>query len=396
MAHGHDTPATPASPAVRRTVIAILVPFVLATIAGIVLLWPSGGEQPSLPAPDRVDATILDIKKCPDQEENPECRQAVVELESGEEAVVPLPFGAGAPAFAKGDEVVLGHNQGNYEFLDFQRSVPLFALGIAFALAVVVLSRWRGLAALAGLGFSALVLTFFILPSLLEGSSPLAVAIVGAAAIMIGTLYLSHGLSVRTSIALIGTLISLTLTGVLGYFVIDIGSFAGLSTESSGFLASVADQLDFRGLLLAGLVIGALGVLDDVTVTQTAAVWELAAADPNARRRDLFAAGLRIGREHVAATVNTLVLAYAGAALPLLMLLVISDQTVGSMLTSETVAQEVVRALAGSLGIVAAVPVTTALAAMAVRQGSTQPRARRGRRARRPQQETDEVDAWLG
>lgn len=391
MAHGHGTPSQPASPTVRRTVVAVLVPFVLATIAGLVLLWPSGKDQPTLPAPERVNATILDIKKCPDQEQNPDCRQAVVELESGEEATVPMPFGAGAPEFAEGDDVVLGHNEGNYEFLDFQRSVPLLALGIAFALAVVVLSRWRGLAALAGLGVSALVLIFFVLPALLDGQSPLPVAVVGAAAIMIATLYLSHGVSVRTSVALIGTLISLTLTGVLGYFVIDGGDFTGL-TDQAQSLAPVADQLDFRGLLLAGLVIGALGVLDDVTVTQTAAVWELSAADPNSRRRDLFAAGLRIGREHVAATVNTLVLAYAGAALPLLMLLVVADQSIGNIVTNEEVAQEVVRALAGSLGIIAAVPVTTALAAVAVRQESPRPR---GRRARRSQPETSDTDNWL-
>ena len=141
---------------------------------------------------------------------------------------------------------------------------------------------------------------------------------------------------------------------------------------------ALESDIDVRGLLLAGLVIGALGVLDDVTVTQTAAVWEVARADPDATRPHLVGAGLRIGRDHVAATVNTLVLAYAGAALPVLLLFAVSGQGVVDTVTTELVAQEVVRALVGGLGIVAAVPVTTVLAALAVRE---RPR-RRGRRVR--------------
>jgi uncharacterized membrane protein len=204
------------------------------------------------------------------------------------------------------------------------------------------------------------------------------VAVVGSSAIMIITLYLSHGISVRTSVALLGTLISLTLTGLLGAYFTQAAQFAGLADESSAYLGALESDIDVRGLLLAGLVIGALGVLDDVTVTQTAAVWEVARADPDATRPRLVGAGLRVGRDHVAATVNTLVLAYAGAALPVLLLFAVSGQGVIDTVTTELVAQEVVRALVGGLGIVAAVPVTTVLAALAVRE---RPR-RRGRRVR--------------
>lgn len=249
-------------------------------------------------------------------------------------------------------------------------------LAVAFGLAVVVLSRWRGLAALAALGITLVVLTGFVLPALLVGRPPLAVAVVGASTIMVCSLYLAHGLHLRTSIALLGTLVSLTITGVLGAVFVTVGRFTGLAEESSAYLSAVAVEVDVRGLLLAGLVIGALGVLDDVTVTQTAAVWEVARADRTASRRALMRSGMRIGRDHVASTVNTLVLAYAGAALPLLVLFAVADAPWTDVVTTELVAQEVVRALVGGIGIVSAVPVTTGLAVLAVRP--------RGAAARRP------------
>jgi uncharacterized membrane protein len=374
----------PSAPAVRRTVIAILLPLILATVAGIVLLWPSG-DKPQIQGAQRADATILDIQECAlpaDADAETACWEATVRIDSGPdegvEVVVPVPFGEDAPVFTAGDAVVVGAAEGQpiesrYELIDLQRAWSLFALALTFAVAVIALSRWRGLRALGSLALSVLILIVFVLPALLEGKPPLAVAVVGASAIMIGTLYLTHGFSARTSVALLGTLISLSLTGVLGLLFTTIGRFTGLAGESERFLATVGETIDLRGLLLAGLVIGALGVLDDVTVTQTAAVWELADADPAASRRTLFSAGLRIGREHVSAAVNTLVLAYAGASLSLLMLFAVSGQGVLDTVTTELVAQEVVRALVGGLGIIAAVPVTTLIAALAVRERPGRP-----------------------
>ncbi len=386
--HRHTGEAgLPSVPAVRRAVVAVLVPLILATVAGLVLLWPRG-DLPQAEGAQRSNATILEIRECAQQAEatGDECREAEVRVDSGADqgllVTVPVPFGSGAPDFEAGDKVVLGAVadvplESRYELVDFQRDVPLLVLAVTFGLAVFALSRWRGLAALAGLGISIAVLVTFVLPALLDGGPPLAVAVVGAAAIMTGTLYLAHGFSLRTSVALLGTLISLALTGVLGLAFTQVGQFTGLVDESSPYLGAVAESLDIRGLLLAGIVIGALGVLDDVTVTQTAAVWELAAADPDASRRSLFRAGLRIGREHVSAAVNTLVLAYAGASLPLLLLFAVSGQGVLDTVTNELVAQEVVRALVGGLGIVAAVPVTTVVAALAVRERPRRPRGRR-------------------
>jgi len=406
MEHGHSTgesglPSTgqhagesglPSAPAVRLTVIAVLLPLIAATVAGLIVLWPDG-DLPEVEGAQRSDATILDIRPCaapPEEGSGEECCEADVRIDSGADegvrVVVPVPFGAGAPDFDPGDRVIVGAVpdapiESRYELLDYQRQMPLLILAVTFATAVIVLSRWRGLASLASLGLSIAILITFVLPALLDGRPPLAVAIVGASTIMIATLYLSYGFSVRTSVSLLGTLFSLTLTGVLGLIFTTAGRFTGLADETSRYLGAVGASIDLHGLLLAGLVIGALGVLDDVTVTQTAAVWELADADPEASRRSLFAAGLRIGRQHVSATVNTLVLAYAGASLPVLLLFAVSGQGPLDTVTNELIAQEVVRALVGGLGIVAAVPLTTLIASLAVRE-RPRPSRTRGRRAR--------------
>lgn len=225
----------------------------------------------------------------------------------------------------------------------------------------------------------------FVVPAVLAGESPLLVAIVGSAAIMLVALYLSHGLSSRTTVAVLGTTASLGLIGVLAYVVVVASRFSGLGTEETSALSGLASGIDLRGLLLAGIIIGSLGVLDDVTVTQTSAVWEIARANPSLPARAIYRAGNRIGRDHVASTVNTLVLAYAGASLPLLLLFTLSSAETSNVLTSELIAQEVVRALVGGIGIVAAVPMTTALATMVAtsdryRSRSAAAAARRRRR----------------
>jgi uncharacterized membrane protein len=191
---------------------------------------------------------------------------------------------------------------------------------------------------------------------------------------MLIALYMCHGLSARTSVAVVGTLLSLVLIGILGSVFIDWAVLTGNTDDSTGLIHGLYPSIDMSGLLLAGVIIGSLGVLDDVTVTQTSAVWELHEANPTMGRRGLYRAGIRIGRDHIASVVNTLVLAYAGAALPLLLLFSIAQSSVGTVANSELVAEEIVRTLVGSIGLVAAVPVTTALAALVVaadREGAT-------------------------
>jgi uncharacterized membrane protein len=210
------------------------------------------------------------------------------------------------------------------------------------------------------------VLTLFILPAILQGSNPLLVAVIGGSAIMLATLYLCHGLSARTSVAVLGTLISLLLIGALGSLFIGWAALTGNTDDQTSLVHGLYPDIGIQGLLLAGVLIGSLGVLDDVTVTQTSAVWELKEADPGAGWRKLYGSAMRIGRDHIASVVNTLVLAYAGAALPLMLLFSIADSGVSTVATSEVVAEEIVRTLVGSIGLVASVPVTTLLAALVV------------------------------
>jgi uncharacterized membrane protein len=357
---------------VRIALAVVLVPLVAATVVGLVLLWPSSSEVRPPPglAVARAHATVVDVHPC--RNAVPQCLAATVDLTSGAgapgRAEAAMPFGAQAPVVEPGDRVVLSYFAEapagqQYQFVDFDRTQPLLLLLGVFVAGVLLLSRWRGIGSLVSLAFSLGLITVFALPALLDGSPPLAVAIVTASTIMILTLYLSHGFNMRTNVAMLGTLLALALTGAIGSAFTALGSFTGLKEEESQFLGAVAGQVDLSGLLLAGLVIGALGVLDDVTVTQASSVWELADAEPQASTAALFTRAMRIGRAHVASTVNTLVLAYVGATLPLLLVFSVIDIPFGVAVSQEPVAQEVVRGLVGGLGIIAAVPITTAIAA---------------------------------
>ena len=253
--------------------------------------------------------------------------------------------------------------QRQYQFADFQRRSSLAWLALAFAIVVVVLGGWRGTAALGGLVASVAVVLVFVLPAILDGSSPVLVAVFGSAAIAFLALYLAHGFNRMTTVALIGTLGALTLTALLSGLTVSVAGFTGFTSDEASLL-TLFESVDVRGLLLAGIVLGAAGAIDDVTITQASAVWELKAAQPSLGAPELFRRGLRVGRDHIASTVNTLLLAYAGASLPLLVLFVLSEQSLGTVANSEVVAVEIVRTLVGSIGLVAAVPFTTWMAAV--------------------------------
>ncbi|MBA2281533.1 MAG: YibE/F family protein [Acidimicrobiia bacterium] len=383
----------------RRILLGAVLAVAAATLVGLVVLWPEGSD----PVVDgeqffgeRVNATITasvtedcSFSQTPGQFA---CDQVDFTVTSGtpagETGSLELPLDAGGAKINDGDDVVLFYDADapsgvQFQFADFQRRNPMLVLGLAFVAAVVALGRWRGLLAVVGVVISLVVLIGFVLPALLAGEPPLAVALTGTSLIALVALYLAHGVSERTTVAVLGTFASLLLTCLLGVVFIDLTHVTGLTGEEVGFLQAFGGNLDFRGLLLAGLVIGALGVLDDVTVTQVSAVWELHESDPDRSARSLYRAGLRIGRDHVASTVNTLVLAYAGASLPLLLLFRTADQRLGDVLTGESIAVEVVRALVGSIGLVASVPITTGLAALVVTRGSA-PRAPAPSRGPRP------------
>ena len=358
-----------------------LAPFAVATLVGLVWLWPRAEPAASLIGPPgrALRATVVAVQEiaCPELQGQGEfrCARATARLDEGPDAGLEVTFelaeGPTTRRLRAGDGILLtraseGPPELAYAFMDYQRARPLLLLGVLFAAVVIALSRRRGLAALAGLALSLAVLIFFVLPAILAGEPPLAVAVVGAAVIMFAAIYLAHGFNVRSSTAILGTLISLLLTGILALIFVEAARFTGFGSEEAVFLQVSASQINLTGLLLGGIVIGSLGVLDDVTVTQASAVWELHRANPKLGARGLYAAAIRIGRDHIASTVNTLVLAYAGAALPLMIVFTLSNQRLSTVLTSEVVAEEIVRTLVGSIGLVASVPITTGLAALVV------------------------------
>ncbi|GAA4447637.1 hypothetical protein GCM10023148_53850 [Actinokineospora soli] len=394
--HGHG-PAAPASSRVRTFLAVLLAPFALAALIGFVVLFPTG-DAPSVSSAGLtpVDGTVTAAQAGPcaaGDTGGSECLSLTVRLDdgpaAGSEIRTAVPVEPTTPRFAVGDDVVLAYSGGeplsgqSYQVVDFQRGTPLLVLAAAFALAVVALGRWKGLSALGALGVSIGVLVVFVLPAIVRGENPLLVGITAAGVIMFAVLYLTHGFSARTSTAVLGTMVSLALIGALSALFSAFAALTGLDDETATLVGVLGREVDTRGLLLAGIVIGALGVLDDVTVTQTSAVWELRAANPDLTWRQLYAAGVRIGRDHVASAVNTLVMAYAGAALPLLLYSSVSGVGAGAILGSQSVAQEIVRTLVGSIGLVAAVPVTTALAAVVATREVSPAKPRTGSRRRR-------------
>jgi uncharacterized membrane protein len=269
--------------------------------------------------------------------------------------------------FSAGDDIRVvpstrADGQVVYSFYDFQRSTPMIVLAALFVVAVVALGRWRGVGAIAGLAISLFVIVWFALPSLLDGNNAVAVALVTAGAVAFIALYLAHGGGPSTDVALLSTFFSLGLTGVLAWIFVRLTNLTGFTDDATFTLQALGTEIDPRGILLAGIVIGSLGVLDDVTVTQVSAVAELHRAYPVVDRRELFFSALRIGRDHISSTVNTLFLAYAGATLPLLIMFSEISEPVTSVATREVVATEIVRALVGSIGLVASVPISTWMA----------------------------------
>lgn len=359
-----------------------LVPLVLGilVIAGLVALRP--GDPPAADptafgfAGELRPATVETAADLPCTFDPAEtCHRVVFSLSDGggtvAEELLLLPS---TPRLRPGDGVFLSYDPDappdlRYQFADRDRRAVLVTLGVAFGLAVVGLARLRGLAALGGLAASVAVIVLFVVPAILSGRSPALVAAAGAGAIGILALYLAHGFTDLTHVAALGTFTSLALTVGLAALVVPAARLTGFVGEESLLLPLIAD-VDVSGLLLAGIVLGALGALDDVTVTQASTVWELRRAHPAIPRSELVAAGLRVGRDHIASTVNTLLLAYAGAAMPLLLLFEFSGLDLGLVANSEVVATEIVRTLVGSIGLVAAVPLTTWLAAAVARAPS--------------------------
>jgi uncharacterized membrane protein len=270
--------------------------------------------------------------------------------------------------FAPGDEifVTLGRRPDGVLsafYVDYVRSGPLLILFGVFVLAILLISGWKGLRALLAMAFSLLVIIGYIIPRILAGEDPVSISLIGSAILLGVSLYLTYGWNLKTHASVLSMIFVLLLTGLLAVLFIALTRLGGSGNEDALFLAQMSGvTINLRGLLLGGLIIGALGVLDDLVTTQSSAVFELYRANPAFKFWELFRTAMRIGQDHVAATVNTLVLAYAGASLPTLLLFTLGRGNYGFLLNAEMVAEEIVRTLVGSLGLVAAVPITTLIA----------------------------------
>ena len=377
--------------------VAIVVPLMTATIAGLLALWPSGEvHETGIVAVDaeypqaRVTSTRTDSCAGTNEDRQPDgtipgsvpCTLVTAEV-AGQTVEVWAPATVRAADVPPGTSIVLvryletDSEPEVWAWFDYSRSAPLGALAVAFAIVVIAVAGLRGLRALIGLAVASIVIATFMLPALLEGRDALMVGLVGSSAIMFVVLYLAHGFSQRTTTALLGTFAGLAVTAILGVLAAKAAHLTGISTEENYRLAMLTGQLDgtaLRGLFLAGVALAGLGVLNDVTVTQASAVWELRDADPTASRRALFSRGMRIGRDHIASAVYTIAFAYAGAALPVLLLLQVYRLPILQTISSGEFAEEIARTLVGSIGLVLAIPLTTVIAALVV---TTQPVRRR-------------------
>lgn len=251
----------------------------------------------------------------------------------------------------------------NAYFVDYVRTTPILWLAIIFAVAIVVISQWKGIRALVSMAFSLYIIIGYIIPQILSGQDPLRVSIIGSMLLLGVTLYLTYGWTLKTHAAVISMAAVLLLTGALSGLFVVFAKLNGSGDENVMFLMQLSETpINLRGLLLGGMIIGALGVLDDLVTTQASAVFELRHANRSLGFRGLYNAAMRIGQDHVAATVNTLVLAYAGASLPMLLMFSLGQGDYGYLINFSFIAEEIVRTLVGSLGLIAAVPITTATA----------------------------------
>ena len=371
--------------ALLRVLAVVVAVAAVAAVGVMVALWPRAGDVPTADDGGQTQlrgATLLEVvNQGPDVGLTPDAvaLDIVARLDSGERVTFAIVDESGGTTFRPGQSVLLEElPQPGGETLwlirDVRRGRALLVLALVFVVGVVAFGRWSGVRAIVGLALSLFVVLAFVVPAILAGSDPVVVALAGGVGIVLVTLYLAHGLSAHTTVAAAGTLAALLVTVLLAALSVRAATLTGLATEGAVNATVVVGGVDLRGLLLAGIILGVLGVLDDVTVAQASTVEALVATDPGLTRRALALRAMAVGRDHVAATVNTLVLAYAGASLPLLILFAVAVDPPLTVLSSEVVAVEVVRALVGSLGLLVAVPLTTLLAAAVLHgRGAAEP-----------------------
>ena len=384
-----------------RILIVVLIPLAIWTIVGLVVFWPGdtsrhvnadvagysvpGVTYPSARVTEVRDISCEGLSGSTPGASNARCADVTAQLldgdEKGKTVTVPVTAAIYSSGIKVGQVIKLvrippsADQPAQYQFSDFERRIPLLVVGLLFAVAVVVVARWRGFAALIGLGFAGFILVAFMFPALIAGTDPIMVGLVGSSAIMFVALYAAHGFSARTTTALVGTLFGLILIALLGYLATKWAHVTGVAAEDDYVLAASAPDLRLTSVVICGIIVAGLGVLNDVTITQASAVWEL--ADQGASRKHLFSRAMRIGRDHIASTVYTIAFATAGTSLGVFLLIKINNRPLLDVLMTERFAAEVLGILVASIGLVLAVPLTTAIGVAVVRaSGGSQRRGR--------------------
>ncbi|TML86257.1 MAG: YibE/F family protein [Actinobacteria bacterium] len=369
------------SPLVNLMGLAVAVSIAF-TVIGLVELWPHDHtiRARGFAFPKTIAAKVLRADRVPCQG-GATCRRVSVELlegpAKGKTSRFTIIGSVGSLAIGRGDHIrvyenklpagavsAAGHKVDRYSFSDFDRRSPMLWLAIAFASLLLFTGRLHGLRALIGLGLSLALVIEFVIPAILHGKPPVEVAVVGAFAVMLVTMPLSYGLGAKMISAWLGTAVSLLLAAGLASGAASLAHLSGVSSDESIYLGATQSGLSLRGLLVAGMVIGALGVLVDLTVSQASTVVALRRANPKLGFTGLFSGATEVGHDHIAATVNTLVFAYAGATLPVLLIFSIGGTSFADAVNGEAVAEQIIAALVGSIGLIASMPITTALAAL--------------------------------
>lgn len=355
-----------------RALLTVLAVLGVAAVVATVLLWPGRSALHELqgkanfaePGTTYVTGRIDEIG-------GQDARVTLLDgPEKGSQVRVPMSAGDRQSSLGPGDRVSLnrspttGSAKPTYGFFAVERGTSLWILSGIFAVILIAVARWRGVMALVGLAVAGAMMWWFVLPALLVGHSAPLVALVGCAVILYVVLYSTHGFRPTTSAALAGTLCGVAITVLLASWSIDLTRLSGVSGDAGNVLSGFDSGMRFPGLLAAAIVVAGLGVLNDVTITQASAVYELRAASPGIGRLALWRAAMRIGRDHIASTVYTIVFAYGGAALTTLLVVQLYDQPARLLLSTEDLAEEIVRTMVSSIGLILAVPITTAIATL--------------------------------
>jgi uncharacterized membrane protein len=374
-----------------RILVVVLIPLAIWTLVGLIVFWPGDISRHvnadvagySVPGVTYPAARITDVKQISCEglsgstpgAPNARCATVTAQLLAGDDkgttVTVPITAAVYASGVKAGQIITLvrvppaADQPAQYQFSDFQRRTPLLVVGLLFTVVVIVVARWRGFAALIGLGFAGFILVTFMFPALIAGTNPLLVGLIGSSAIMFVALYAAHGFSARTTTALVGTLFGLILIALLGYLATKWAHLTGVAAEDDYVLSAAAPDLRLTSVVICGIIVAGLGILNDVTITQASAVWEL--ADQGGSHKHLFSKAMRIGRDHIASTVYTIAFATAGGSLAVFLLVKINNRPLLDFLMTEQFAAEVLSILVASIGLVLAVPLTTAVGVAVVR-----------------------------